>query len=94
MPVAAQDVSFVFTNKTWLYEQHPKLFTEAMEYEKDGFTWNEKECLEELIKPKRIRKIKEDHLKKIRNKILSTKSNKLIDVLDEGDGISCVNCFI
>jgi len=78
----------------WLYERHPELYNKAMEYEKDGYTWNENERLEELIRPERIRQIKEEHLKKIRNRILSIKSNKLIDVLDDENGISCVNCFV
>ena len=78
----------------WLYERHTELFEKAMEYEKDGYSWNENERLDELIKPDRIKQIKEEHLKKIRNRIQSSKSNKLIDVLDEGEGISCVNCFI
>ena len=78
----------------WLYERHSDLFKKAMEYEKDGYTWNESERLGELIQPDRIQQIKEEHLKKIRNKVLSIKSNKLIDVLDEEEGISCVNCFI
>jgi hypothetical protein len=78
----------------WLYERHNDLFIKAMEYEKDGYTWNENESLADLIKPERIQQIKEEHLKKIRNKILSTKSNKLVDVLDDSEGISCVNCFI
>lgn len=76
----------------WLYEQHPDLFKKAMEYEKDGYTWNESESLSDLIKPERIKQIKEDYLKKNQNKP-RIKSNKLIDVLDE-EGISCVNCFI
>jgi hypothetical protein len=78
----------------WLYERHSDLFKEAMEYEKDGYTWSENERLEELIQPERIKQIKKDHLKKIKARILSKKSNKLIDVLDDEDGISCVNCFI
>jgi len=78
----------------WLYERHNDLFMKAMEYEKDGYTWNENESLTDLIKPERIQQIKEEHLKKIRNKILSAKSNKLVDVLDNSDGISCVNCFL
>lgn len=77
----------------WLYERHPDLFKKAMEYEKDGFTWNEKERLEDLIKPDRLNQIKEDHLKKLRRK-LTAKTNKLIDVLDDSDGINCVNCFV
>jgi len=78
----------------WLYENHRARFDEAMNYEKDGYTWNENESLADLIKPERIHQIKEDHLKKARNKLLSKKSNKLIDVLDDPEGISCVNCFI
>ena len=77
----------------WLYERHPELFKKAMEYEKDGFTWGEEERLEDLIKPIRLNQIKEDHLNKIKNK-LETKSNKLVDILDDSEGISCVNCFI
>lgn len=77
----------------WLYEQHTDLFKKAMEYEKDGYTWNENESLADLIKPDRILQIKEDHLKKNLNKP-KLKSNKLIDVLDGEEGISCVNCFI
>ncbi|MBC8487762.1 MAG: phosphoadenosine phosphosulfate reductase family protein [Bacteroidetes bacterium] len=78
----------------WLYERHPQLFEKAMEYEKDGYSWNENERLDELIKPGRIKQIKGEHLKKIRNKILSVKSNKLIDVLDDKEGVSCINCFV
>jgi 3'-phosphoadenosine 5'-phosphosulfate sulfotransferase (PAPS reductase)/FAD synthetase len=78
----------------WLYERHPELFDKAMEYEKDGYTWNENESLKEIIQPARMKQIKEEHLKKIRNKLENKKSNKLIDVLDDSDGISCVNCFI
>jgi len=77
----------------WLHERHPELFQKAMAYEKDGYTWNESESLEDLIKPERAKQIKEDHLKKIRNKLLAKKSNKLIDVLDDAEGMSCVNCF-
>jgi 3'-phosphoadenosine 5'-phosphosulfate sulfotransferase (PAPS reductase)/FAD synthetase len=78
----------------WLFERHRELFNKAMEYEKDGYTWNENESLEELSRPERIKQIKEEHLVKVRNKLLAKKSNKLIDVLDDPQGISCVNCFI
>jgi hypothetical protein len=77
----------------WLYEQHPDKFKKAMDYEKDGFTWNEFERLEELIQPERIIQIKADHLNKKLNK-LKNKTNKLVDILDNTEGISCVNCFI
>lgn len=48
----------------WLYEQHPDLFAKAMEFEKDGYTWNQNESLADLIKPERIRQIKLDAIKK------------------------------
>lgn len=48
----------------WLYEQHPDLFKKAMEFEKDGYTWNQNESLAELIKPERIRQIKLDIIKR------------------------------
>jgi len=76
----------------WLFEQHPNLFEKAMKYEKDGFTWNENESLKDIIKPERIIQIKKDHLRK--SKRISTKSNKLVDILNDDTGISCVNCFI
>jgi 3'-phosphoadenosine 5'-phosphosulfate sulfotransferase (PAPS reductase)/FAD synthetase len=77
----------------WLYEQHPDLYKKAMAYEKDGYSWNENETLEELIQPQRIRQIKDEYLKKHKNNP-SYKSNKLIDVLDEPEGMTCVNCFV
>ncbi|MCL8001109.1 hypothetical protein M8994_23230, partial [Brucella sp. 21LCYQ03] len=32
----------------WLYEQHPDLFAQAMEYERGDFSWNQDEPLEKL----------------------------------------------
>ena len=78
----------------WLHEQHPELFQKAMKYEKDGYTWNEAESLKDIIEPKRILKIKEDYLKKLKYKKNSHKSDKLVDILADDTGISCVNCFI
>lgn len=77
----------------WLYEQHPKRFQQAMEYEKDGFTWMDDERLEDLIQPNRIQSIKESHLE-------STAANQsngsayLIDVLNNSEGEGCTVCFI
>ncbi len=76
----------------WLFEQHLNLFEKAMGYEKDGFTWNENESLKDIIKPERIIQIKKDHLRK--SKRISTKSNKLVDILNDDTGLNCVNCFI
>lgn len=78
----------------WLYEQHPDLFAKAMEYEKDGFAWTDREPLSELIKPERIEKIKEEYLQKT-GQNGQTKSGKLLDILlDESEEEGCPICFI
>ena len=79
----------------WLYEQHPKRFKEAMKYEneKEGFTWNQTESLKDLIEPKRIEQIKRDHLNKLKAKSTNKDSNKLMDILDEGE-VGCTACFV
>lgn len=77
----------------WLHEQHPKLFKKAMNYEKEGYTWNEEESLADIIKPERLIKIKEDYLKRLNNNN-TQKSDKLVDILADDTGLSCVNCFI
>jgi hypothetical protein len=77
----------------WLYEQHPDLYAKAMEFEKDGYTWNQNESLADLCKPDRIRQIKLDAIKKqeARN---NAGSCRLIDNLDNEDDAFCANCFI
>lgn len=77
----------------WLYEQHPDWFKKAMEYEdeKAGFTWNQNESLEELIKPARISVIKEEYLKRKNN---NSKSDKLLDILSDAEEEGCAACFI
>jgi len=77
----------------WLYEQHPKLYKKAMEYEKDGFTWAQGESLEDLAKPERIEQIKEEYIKRMERKSKNTKSSYLIDILDDEDE-GCAACFI
>ncbi len=76
----------------WLYEQHPELFKKAMTYEKDGYTWMQNESLEQLIAPDRIRQIKTEYMK--RQDRTKTKSNFLLDILDEAEGVGCASCFI
>lgn len=76
----------------WLYEQHPDLYMKAMEFEKDGYTWNQNESLADLIKPERIRQIKLDAIKKQQAKLAC--SNKLVDILDDDNDAFCANCFI
>lgn len=78
----------------WLYEQHPDLFAKAMEFEKDGYTWNQNESLEELIRPERVRKIKLDAIKKQEAK-KKVSSGLLVDMFDDDDNDAfCANCFI
>lgn len=76
----------------WLYEQHPDLFRQAMEFEKDGYTWNQNESLAEMIRPERIRQIKLDIIKRQEESRKCQKGSTLVDVL--GDDIMCTNCFI
>ena len=76
----------------WLYEQHPDLYQQAMEFEKDGYTWNQNESLAELCKPERVRQIKLDIIKRQEERRKQSKGSTLVDVL--GDEIMCANCFI
>lgn len=77
----------------WLFEQHPDMFKLAMQYEKDGYTWMEEESLEDLIKPDRIKQIKEDQIKKIA-KQNAKRSAYLLDIFDDAEGEGCASCFI
>jgi len=77
----------------WLYEQHNELFKRAMEYEKEGFTWMKDERLEDLKKPERIYKVKEDQLKKS-SKNNNNKSPFLLDILEDAEGEGCTACFV
>lgn len=80
----------------WLYEQHPDLFAKAMEFEKDGYTWNQNESLADLIRPERVRQIKLDAIKKQEAK-KKAGSSKLVDLFgdpDEDNDAFCANCFI
>ena len=78
----------------WLYEQHPEKFAEAMQYEKDGYTWIESETLQDLTQPARMRQIKEDHLKKMQKKANQPKSSNLMDILDIDEVVGCASCFV
>lgn len=77
----------------WLYEQHPDRFAKAQEYEKDGYTWNQDESLADLIKPERMKQIKEEYLKRTQ-KNLQPKSPYLLDILSEAENDGCASCFI
>ena len=75
----------------WLYETHRDLFEQAMQYEKDGYSWMDTETLAELAQPARIAQIKKDHyLKTNRNSQQKSWKDQILD--SEGEG--CVSCFI
>lgn len=82
----------------WLYEQHPELFERAADFEKKGYSWNEKESLNELTEPERIKQIKREYLRRQRRSKQSQEGNsplllyKLQDIEDEQEG--CAACFI
>lgn len=76
----------------WLLEQHPQLFKEAMEYEKDGYNWVQGESLSELMQPERVLQIKREYIK--RQSLNKTQSNYLIDILDDSESEGCAACFI
>ncbi|WP_259016568.1 phosphoadenosine phosphosulfate reductase family protein [Emticicia fluvialis] len=77
----------------WLYEQHPELFSKAMAYERDGYTWIQDEPLSELIKPERIERIKEEYIKRTQRKNKS-QSHYLLDILADAEEEGCASCFI
>ena len=78
----------------WLYEQHPDLYSKAMEFEKDGYTWNQGESLAELCRPERVRQIKRDAIRKQEAK-RAAGSCRLVDNLGDDDNDAfCANCFI
>lgn len=78
----------------WLYEQHPESFKKAMAYEneKEGFTWNQNESLQQLIHPERIESIKREFLHK--NSKKKNNSPYLLDILDDIETEGCAACFI
>ena len=78
----------------WLYEQHPDLFKKSMEFEKDGYTWNQGESLADLIKPERIRQIKLDAIKKQELKTKKESNFLLVDMFADDSEVLCANCFI
>jgi len=78
----------------WLCEHHPDLFAKAMEYEKEGYTWIQGERLEDLAKPERTRAIKREFLKRQAHHQKKQKSEYLVDILTESEGVGCAACFI
>jgi 3'-phosphoadenosine 5'-phosphosulfate sulfotransferase (PAPS reductase)/FAD synthetase len=78
----------------WLYEQHPEDFEKAVEYEKDGYTWNEEESLLEMVQPERIAQIKADYIKRTERAKSNIKSEYLLDILEDAESEGCASCFI
>jgi 3'-phosphoadenosine 5'-phosphosulfate sulfotransferase (PAPS reductase)/FAD synthetase len=75
----------------WLFETHRDLYEQAMQYEKDGYSWTDTETLDQLAKPERIAQIKKDHfIKTHRNNQQKSWKDQILDA--EGDG--CVSCFV
>lgn len=77
----------------WLLEQHPDLYEKAMEFEKDGYTWNQNESLEQLRQPERVRQIKLDAIRK-QKAAKAAGDGTLASLVDDDDEILCTNCFI
>ena len=78
----------------WLYEQHPDLYQKSMEFEKDGYTWNQGESLADLIKPARIRQIKLDAIRRQELKAKKESNSLLVDIFADDSDVFCANCFI
>ncbi|MBP3955365.1 phosphoadenosine phosphosulfate reductase family protein [Gemmata sp. G18] len=72
-----------------LLEKHPELFELSKQYEKineetgERYTWNQRESLEELSAPERVREIKARHQKAMEGQQKKRVNLPLLDVLDE-----------
>jgi 3'-phosphoadenosine 5'-phosphosulfate sulfotransferase (PAPS reductase)/FAD synthetase len=80
----------------WLYENHPELYAKAQVYEKDGYTWQQGETLEELSQPERRQAIKREHYLRTERQRNNSQSDSLIDILgvEDAEGVGCAACFI
>jgi len=88
----------------WLFENHNELFNKALNYEKEGYTWQQGETLRELSSPKRVKAIKKEHFTRIQRTKNNFKSPNLVDILTDSDeweidweeeeGRGCAACFI
>jgi len=88
-----------------LRDRHPEAFEKAKAYEKidsitgERFTWNQRESLEELEQPERLKAIWEHHEKQLRTATRAKPGDSLFnilsDVLDaEDDTEPCTICHI
>lgn len=80
----------------WLYENHPELYAKAKVYEKDGYTWQQGETLEELSQPERRQAIKREHYLRTERQRNKAQSDSLIDILgvEDAEGEGCAACFL
>lgn len=78
----------------WLYENHRDLYEKAMFYEKDGYTWQQGETLEELASEERREQIKREHYLRAERARNNAQSGLLVDILDEAESEGCAACFI
>jgi hypothetical protein len=80
----------------WLYENHPELYAKAQDYEKDGYTWQQGETLEELSQPERRQAIKREHYLRTERQRNNAQSDSLIDILgvEDAEGVGCAACFL
>ena len=88
-----------------LLERHPELFAAAMEYEKvnnltgERFTWNQRESLEELSHPERLKEIWEKHKKALAEAPKTMPGDSLFNILsatfdEEDDTEPCMICSL
>ncbi len=98
---------FFQSKNDWLnlYENQPELFKKAMSYEKkyndegkfNRFGWNSDLPLEDMLKPKNIKKIRENYKKlqerKAAKQSLEKNSNTLFEIEDENEN-TCIFCHI
>lgn len=78
----------------WLYENHRALFEKAMEYEKDGYTWQQGETLAELADPDRRDQIKREHYLRTEKARNTAQSGLLTDILGDEEDEGCAACFV
>jgi 3'-phosphoadenosine 5'-phosphosulfate sulfotransferase (PAPS reductase)/FAD synthetase len=80
-----------------LLETHPRLFKEAMKYERkdtvtgESYTWIQGESLAELAHPERVKRIKEDYEKRRPGEDKEAKDASLLTIFENEPG-GCVIC--
>lgn len=83
-----------------LLEEHPDLFELAKTYEKpdQGYTWQQRESLEELARPDRVAKIKHDSEVRLAREAAARRPRTLAEAFgletDGDDEIGCLICHL